>query len=217
MLNKYFNLSTLLLVFSLVTSLNVPTLAQAADSDYEEISYENLLNQLSIKKPKTPTRSVIDDTKIHAGIGYIGSTVGLRIGNHEFYRFQDGLQLNLGMDLFSPHWGAELAFRNFGQNKSRKDTLALREFDLKIYKQGENSAGVGYRIGGGLASRYLKFESEEGTIRESTPSSILFAALTTQVTEQVNFVLEGSYRASLVGETIDKRGADFGLLFDTEF
>lgn len=208
------------LALGLAFLVHAPTLGQAATNDeYEEVSYESLLNQLSAKKPKAPTRNALDDTKIHAGIGYVGSTVGLRVDNQEFYRYQDGLQLSLGVDLFSPKWAAEGAFRNFGRTTTGTSAVSLREFDLKVFRQERGPAGWGYRLGGGLASRYMRYEdtARNTNISASTPSSIFFLGITSKLTDQVYFVAEASFRSSLVGDSIDRRGADIGSFLDIEF
>ncbi len=105
---------TLQFVLISLSLFSTPTLVQAANSDgksdeYEEVSYDDLLNELSAKKKHLTKKqeSSFDDVRLHAGIGYSNTFTNIAAQNQNFNRHASGIQLSLGMDLFSPNWYSE--------------------------------------------------------------------------------------------------------------
>lgn len=160
------------LVFLILTALAPLTLR--AGEDFEEISYEDLLQELSLKTERVAKPRRDEDffgkVILHAGFGLINSQMGLDVEDDHFFRRKNGFQLAVGIDLISPEWRLEGAVRNYGQTHTSNEYYSLREFDLKVIHQIPFGRNLGLRFGGGLAARYLNYERSLAQV-QSTPKA----------------------------------------------
>lgn len=202
----------------LLFSTLISTFAQAAD--YEEVSYDDLVNQIN-KRKNSVVRNAndpLDSLKIHAGLGLLTSVNSVNTGEGgDTMKYQNGFQLSLGIDLFSPQWAAEGALRNFGQARSGTETRSLREFDLKFMHRDLISSSAGFRLGAGIGTRYLKIDDGDLHIDDSTPTALLFGGLDIYASKNFSVGFEGGFRTSMVNQTADKGALDLTLRMDTYF
>ena len=84
-----------------------PTFAQAAtSSEAQEVTYDDLVSELASRKKKLTVHEVnpLDEVKIHGGFGMINSFSAFEIAGQKINRYENGMQLSAGVDLFSPNW-----------------------------------------------------------------------------------------------------------------
>jgi hypothetical protein len=200
------------LVFSL------PTLVQAEmkDShDYTEVSYDDLLNELSAKKTHAvkDSKSPFDDVMIHAGLGYISSFANFQANNESMSRFETGLQLSLGIDLFSPSWYSEGVFRNYGVSNDGNESINLKEFDLKVGYKAPISNLWSYTVGTGLSNRFLTITdpTRDIDVNSTTPSLMISSGFYANPSKNIAIGVEGNAHAALISRTADKGSFDFAL------
>lgn len=197
----------------------VSTSVQAAD--VEEVSYDDLLNQLNRKKSfySESSSGGFDDVMIHAGFGLTSSVTNVNINGEDSYRHQNGFQLALGINLFSPEWAAEGVIRNFGQSSSGTETRSLRETDLRFMYVTKTNATTGIRAGMGLGTRYFKLTDEiyNVYISETTPSAQLFGGVDAYLSKRMSLGFELAGRYALVSRTVDKSAMDLTVHLDTYF
>lgn len=203
---KYLFHLLLPLTFLLSTSV------QATTESYEEISYEDLVERLAAKK--SSLQSNVGDpflnVQIHAGIGFVNSFSYFRIQGRDYSRYQNGIQLAIGMDLFSPYWFAESSFRNYGLTENRTEQWTLREFDIRIGYKEQISGPWGYRMFTGVANRYFDFRDPVLGISESaqTPSLLIGLGVQAQIHPKLQFGLDLNGKNSLIGRTEDRGSLD---------
>ncbi len=206
-----------LITLSLFT---LPTLVQAASSsDYEEVSYDDLLNELSAKK-QTLVRSntsSFDDTRIHAGVGYVNAFTNISASGQNFNRHANGIQLSVGMDLFTPEWYSEAVLRNYGVSTSGSEEFTLREVDLKIGYTNKLEGIWNYTLSSGLSNRFMKFsDSAKGiSVDDTTPSLVVSTGFLAQVHKNLSIGGEVSARSAMVNRTSDKNSFDFAIRINT--
>jgi hypothetical protein len=204
--------------FWLVAALLVSTLAQAAD--YEEVSYDDLVNQINKRKNSVvrDANDPLDNIKLHAGVGLLTSANNINTGQgSDTLKYQNGFQLSLGIDLFSPEWAAETALRNFGQAKSGSETRSLREFDLKLMHRHMLSSSSGFRLGAGIGTRYLKIDDVNVNIDDTTPTALIFGGLDIYAAKNFSVGIESGFRTSMVNQTSDRGSLDLTVRLDTYF
>ena len=194
----------------------------AANNDGEEIRYEELVNQLTAKRKASISRSTpdtLDNLKIHAGFGLIGSANSVNINGSNSIKYQNGFQVSLGIDLFSPEWASEVDMRNFGQTKSGTETRSLREFDLKFMNRAMFNSIYGYRLGAGIGNRYLKIEDERNdiSINDNTPCGLMLFGLDSMINKNMSVGIEGVFHSSLINRTADRNSLDMTFRLDTYF
>lgn len=192
------------------------------ENDGEEIRYEDLVNQLTAKRKANISRSTpdtLDNLKIHAGIGLIGSANSVNINGSNAIKYQNGFQVSLGIDLFSPEWASEVDMRNFGQTKSGTETRSLREFDLKFMNRAMFNSIYGYRLGAGIGNRYLKIEDERNdiSVNDNTPCGLMLFGLDSMISKNMSVGLEGVFHSSLINRTADRNSLDMTVRLDTYF
>lgn len=207
-------------LFSLV--ILASTFVQAA-KDYEEVSYEDLVQQINQRKSSVieNANDPLDQIKLHAGLGLISSANNINVGKkgHDDTKYQNGFQLTLGIDLFSPHWAAETALRNFGQAISGSESRSLREFDLKLMRRDSLSSSAGYRLGAGVGNRYLKVDDSINglSINDNTPTAVLFGGVEAYLQKNLSLGIEAGLRSSMINQTADKGAFDMTIRMDTYF
>ncbi|MNJ98536.1 hypothetical protein D3C87_163030 [compost metagenome] len=200
--------------------LSAPALVWAAqDSSYEEVSYDDLLNELSAKQKKITKESAssFDDVRLHAGIGYVNAFTNLATNNKNFNRHASGIQLSLGMDLFSPQWYSEGVFRNYGTTTEGSEDLSIKELDIKIGYTDKLESIWNYTLSAGLSNRFLKFkDSTKGiSVDETTPSFVISSGFMAQVHKRLSLGAELSARTAMINKSADKNSVDFAFRLTT--
>jgi hypothetical protein len=190
------------------------TLVCKAASDYEEVGYEDLVRQISAKKKSYETKPEVqpfDQVMIHAGLGYVNSFSEMVVNNRNVQRYQNGMELSVGVDLFSDQWFAESSFRNFGVTNYGSEELILKELDLKIGYKNHLQKPFMFRIEGGLANRYLHISDsvQNYGADDTTPMLMGQAGLAAQLSPNISLGLDFSAKSTLVTHTADKSAFDF--------
>lgn len=206
-------------ILFLFIALLAPTLVRAAD--YEEVSYDDLVNQLSTRKQATvqDANDPFDTIKIHTGFGLISTAANMSANGSSSYRYMSGFQLSAGIDLFSPNWMAEGVLRNFGQSSAGTEERSMREYDLKVLYRNQLASSVGYRLGGGIGTRTLKL-SDSATnysVNDTTPITVLVGGIDVMASQYVSFGIEAGLRTAMVTSTADKSSGDLTLHVDASF
>ncbi len=209
----------LVLIVSFLTFF-VATIVQAEPA-YEEVTYDDLVNQISKKRKQLSPNSSpqLDELKIYAGVGLITGVNSVRVLGSESYKYQNGFQISLGIDLFSPFFASEAVLRNFGQSHSGSETRSFREFDLKFLYHNRIDSQVGFRAGAGLGTRYFKLSDpvSGADINDSTPTSVLFSGIDVFASSALTLGFEAGFRSAMITSTADKNAVDFTFRIDTQF
>ncbi len=156
---KKFLMTCSFVIFSAFSICATTANAQSQYQDEEEgMDYDTLLQKLSRREiaDTTPQTDPFENIKIHTGVGLTNSTFSLHHPNGDStFASQRGIQVSLGIDLFSKNWLAEGTFRNFGDSRYENANIGMKEFDLKLLYQSRLASAWAYRIGGGIAARYM--------------------------------------------------------------
>lgn len=207
----------------ILTSICLATKVQA--QEYEEISYDELVQRLSKKKTKVIHdqigSSVLDDIMIHVGVGLTNSSLHYFNGQETSTQNVHGFQLSFGIDLFSPYWASEMLVRNLGgssDQSSSSEVQSFREFDLRVlYHEPSTTTAPGFRIGGGLGNRYLRIADGTISFEEYSPVFVLFAGLDYSLNKNFSIGAELGARAAIIPEYHDKQSLDLLIRMDTFF
>lgn len=187
----------------------------------EEVSYDDLVNQLSSRKKATvqDANDPFDTIKIHTGFGLISTAANMSAGGSSSYRYMNGFQLSAGIDLFSPNWMAEGVLRNFGQSSSGTEDRSMREYDLKALYRNKLADSLSYRLGGGIGTRTLKLSdnAKNFAVNDITPLTVLVGGIDVQVSQYIGFGVEAGLRTAMVTSTADKNSGDLTLHMDASF
>lgn len=213
-------ISAVLLSATLTFNATFVQAAARGSSDYQEVSYDELLNELSTKKRALHGQkraAEFNEARVHAGLGYANSFTNISVQNQNFNRHATGIQLSVGMDLFSPQWYTEGVFRNYGQNSSGSEEFSLRELDLKIGYTNKLESIWSYNLSAGLSNRFLKFaDATKGiSVDETTPSLVIGTGFMAQVHKNLSVGAEVGTRSAVINRTADKNSFDFAFRLTT--
>ena len=147
----------------------------------------------------------------HVGAGISSSVYNVTVANSDRSIQRQGLSLALGVDLFSPKWLAEVTFANYGEYIADTYGTSLKEFDMKVIYKHPITNNLIWRMGAGLAARYLNLVQNNSTVDFTTPSSILLTGIEFKVTNTISLVSEFGFRNPIITETPEKTA--FDLLF----
>jgi hypothetical protein len=124
------------------------------------------------------------------------------------YAAQRGVEVSLGIDLFSRYWIAEGAFRNYGQQKFENARLSLKEFDLKVIHRDLIAQGWAYRLGGGIAARYLSVDYQGPGLKYGedfqTPASVLQGGIESILSKRITLGVDLAWKSSMIEDTPDQ-------------
>jgi hypothetical protein len=212
--------SSYLLAALFFTLVNIGTLAWAEESEYDEVSYDSLVSELTQTNMQRSERQIspFDEVRIHTGVSLVTAMTNIAIGNEQLTAINSGMQLSLGIDLFSKYWIAEGSLRSFDDYKDSKQTITLKEFDIKFLHSVPVSL---YNVYGGLglSARYLYLHNNETNVQTdySTPASVVFLGFNKELSKSVSFGAECSRRATLISDTPDKTAYDLSLRMNAYF
>lgn len=217
------NLNKLWIGFLILVGTLTPCFGRAAataESEYEEVSYDDLLARISNKKTylKQESGSPFDDVLIHVGIGYITSFSETSIPNDNISNRLSGIQLTLGINLFNPNWYSEANWKNYGVNSSASQEVSLRELDFRIGYMNSLSESWNYKIGTGLATRFLHFSNPSKLINydSTTPALLAHFGLFNMISKSLSFGAEVSMESPLTA-SYDRGGWNLGFLTQGSF
>ncbi len=206
-----------ILAFSLVLPLKAEERVYGYDAIVSELSRTRTSNQVTYVKD--PFSAV----QIHAGLGLANTLFSLqRDGQRDLNIAQSGLQLSLGIDLFSRNWMAEGTIRNFGKTKKEGIESTLREFELKLVYRSHLNTFLKLRTGLGVSGRYLDLNGVRGNGSSfdetyTTPSTLGFLGMSTFITDGLSFGADISGRLSMISDTADSSSVDITLRMDSHF
>jgi hypothetical protein len=215
------------------------TFAQSFDEE-SQFGYDYIVRELSRGETslRTPAyRDPFSEVKIHLGVAFLSSHINVDPSDRKsFSGFHRGFEANFGIDLFTPLWIAEGVVRSFSPQKLGQDTVALKEFELRLIRRYAIASGLTWRLGGGLSARYLDVTSaatagtgpESGgaiattaasdgsslgrtSSRFTTPASVITTGIEMRFTDILGLGLEVSYRSALIDETADRQSVDAGF------
>jgi hypothetical protein len=203
-------------VFASAVLALTPALVQAASSSYEEVSYDDLVQELSQKSKTRSTEVAAPMPTLHAGIGYANTFTNIAAGGRSYNRYANGLQLSLGSELFAPEFYTEGIFRNYGSPNAAED-FSIRELDLNLGYKNKLEGIWKYTISTGLSNRFLKFEdpSNKVSVDDTTPSFVVSSGFLAQVHKRLSFGGEISLRQAIISKTADKNSVDFAFRITT--
>jgi hypothetical protein len=183
--------------------------------DYEEVTYEDLIDQISSHKKALENKSrgtnPFDEVKIHGDFGYVNSFSDIDLGSRKVQRYQNGIQISIGVDLFSENWFGETSYRNFGLSNNGTEELILKEIDLKFGYKSTWKGPWSYKIQGGLANRYLTLNDPGKSIHidDNSPMIMGAAGLRLHMNKVISLGFDLSARSALLSNTADRSSIDF--------
>lgn len=185
-------------------------------ADDEEVGYDTLVRELTYSSDNENS-DLFSNLVIHLGAGVTTSMATITPKNSTIYASQRAVQASIGIDLFSRHWLAEGAFLNFIDRQYDDYQIRIKEFDLKIVFHNRLDGMIGYRIGGGLGSRYLTLGTAAGEENFTTPFSVISAGLESYLIRNFSLGVEVATRNTMTYETPDHSALDLTLRFDGHF
>jgi hypothetical protein len=225
-MQKYLSNISFILCLTLSGSPNLLWASESKDAQYEEVSYNELIDELN---SRVRARNKVEDLEvpsdpfervtIHTSFGLINSIHYLTIGDRRLSRYEDGIGLGFGIDLFNPEWIAEAQLKNYGRSTRSEQIFSLRELELRLNYLENGPQKTSYKIIQGLGAKYLKYSAPylNSVIRESTPVYVIGGSINTKFTQNFSLGIELTGSLALVTETIDRNSINLNLKFDNYF
>ena len=218
-----------IIIFSLALLLSFNSWAEdntPYSSSSNAQSYNEIVDQLEGQVANGNTRgaynpetaSFLDDVDVHGGVGLVTSQTRISSPTGQNDKgFLKGLTAYLGIDLFNPYWIAELAFSTYSSENIGPAEISLKELDLKFYYSFEANQDLDFHFGAGLASRYMKYSTNDTSLSETTPASIFFIGSNYYLSPSTSVRFETSYRKAMISDTVDKKAFNAGVSMSAFF
>lgn len=214
--------STLILKITMITMFFAsPTLVRAysgnLDESYQEVSYDDLLNELNSKKTNVIQKQKLPQQALYLGVGYVHSIAQMTLNNNNTTRSQNGLQLSGTMNLDSPNIYAEGIFRSFSGSTLTSESLQVYQIDARLGYNNELSTPWKYNLFTGFVGRYVDAQNSEKrySVAEFTPSFTAGAGLIAEIHRNLRLGFEVGGRTSILGRNTDRDSVDFSIRLDT--
>lgn len=214
-------------LFGSVSFSSVAFASGYSSEEAEEVPYDQLVRELNSRVSKQQKQWVstaggdpFEKLQIHFSLGFVQTVNTLLINDRTTSRMEDGLQLGVGIDLFSPEWVAEGTLKNFGQSTYNDSTLALREFDLRLsYLQKAPQTKMKVRFANGLGARYLRYRAAaaETDVYQTTPVYSMGLGFLIPVGSHFDLDFEFQGHLALINESMDRHGLALILRLDNIF
>lgn len=188
------------------------------DSIVKDLIQTNTQNRAKLRKqiePRTPDS--IDNSVIHAGVAFANMFETIDYNNEHYFLNQGGVQISLGIDLFSEHISAEGTMASFGEYNYDGVQISAKEFSLNFIAKEKLSNQLQLRGGMGITGRYLSVISKGNQSDYSTPSSIFLIGGDYYVSNSLSLGTELAMKNAITGETIDTRSYSMLIRLDTHF
>tara|TARA_B110001454_G_C12723278_1_gene436216 strand:+ start:13742 stop:14389 length:648 start_codon:yes stop_codon:yes gene_type:complete len=203
---------------SILLFLSISHHAWAQNYETEEYSYEELLDKIKTKQKKYIKQAAgtpWDQIYIYPSFAVIQAYTKIS-GDLAPNFYHSGLQLSVGMDLFSEHWYSETSFRNFGTTKVESKELALKELDFKIGHKSYITNSLEYRLALGVSTRMIRLSDETVNLHQESKNPALissFGVLSSLPNSPLLLGLEINYRSLLVANDFDRGSTGLNFIF----
>lgn len=216
-MNKLISLVTILFI----TIISLGTQAKVQGSDYEELTYDDLVTQLSQKRDQSSlkkNRQGLSTT--YFGLGMVSSLNQLQASGHNYSPSMTGYEFSSGTSLNSEAMRAEANLRFYPQTQAGSETTSLKELGGTIQHRKDLNARWRSKFYGGLSFRFLDFSDSFHQVSIQEISSMLLggAGIEAKLSSNVSLGGDASLRIPFFGSsTPDKNSLSFGLKLDTSF
>ncbi|WP_413287907.1 hypothetical protein [Bdellovibrio sp. HCB337] len=184
---------------------------------YQEVTYEELVNELNTKKSTVERKQKAPLSAISLGVGYVHSMTQLNIRHKTSERSQNGLQVAGSMHLDSPNLYAEGVFRNFSGSSITREDLQILQMDGRLGFTNDIVNLWKLNLFTGFSGRLIQASNDQQNynVNEFTPSLTVGASAMASIHKNVRLGLEVGGRTSILGKNTDKNSVDFALRLDT--
>ena len=206
----------------IITFLLLFVISNVSAADYE--NYDEIVNKLSrytseeLRESSPTGLEVRSFSRAHIGMGFSQTFFDADApALNSSLQNQGGLLINVGVDLFSPRWGLEGSYSNFGTQNTSNSTIQLREFAIKgLYKPALN-ASWNMRLGLGMSSRFLDVENAQTAVNYRTPSGLFLFGIDSYINSFISVGADINFKTAMINDTIDRNSVDLAFRVDTHF
>ncbi|MGZ3743872.1 MAG: hypothetical protein ACXVB1_11360 [Pseudobdellovibrionaceae bacterium] len=184
---------------------------------YQEVTYEELVNELNSKKSTVELNKKLTLNEIHLGVGYVHSFTQLNVNRKNTERSQNGLQLSASMNLDSPNLYAESVLRNFSGSTISQEDLQILQVDARLgYINSIAPLWKGHLFTG-FSGRMIQANNsvQNYSVNELTPSFTAGLGVLAEIHKHIRLGFELGGRTSILGNNTEKNSVDFAMHLDT--
>lgn len=191
------------------------------ERDYQELTYEDLVNELNEKKSKVE----IQNQKTTTGgmrvlsLGLVNTQSNIRINNSDQVRALDGFHLAYGKELSTQNTILEGLYRHFQNDFSGSERRSAYEASARLIQKNPLSVNTGTRLGGSLGLRHVNIRDRKNNVSvyETTPHLGALLGFEVFASRFTSLSLEAQARIALDAASEDKSGLDLTLRMDSFF
>jgi len=189
------------------------SLVQAATEDYEEMSYNDLVNQLAQKKTVTQiTADNQSEKNYQVRVGFTNSFAKINSSSSRYDISQGGVLIGVATELEQKKWYTEGLFKNFSAIEHPGISASFRELEARLGLQSNTAQKYSMKAFAGANFRFLDITDSNSKKSDSTftPSMTVGLSGDMMVNPIFSVGTEAIYRSPLASSS-DLGSWDFSI------
>lgn len=191
------------------------------ERDYQELTYEDLVNELNEKKSKVETQNQKTTTggMRVLSLGLVNTQSNVRISNSDQVRAMSGFHLAYGKELTTQNTILEGLYRHYQNDYSGSERRSAYEASARLIQKKSISSLTGTRLGGALGLRHLNIKDAGNNVSvyETTPHLGALIGFDFFASRFTSLSIEAQARFALDAASQDRSGLDLTLRMDSFF
>lgn len=206
------------LVYILLAVLSTKVQASTTPSDYEEVSYSELVNQLNTQNQTSiKAASAVNDDVYLLGLGYGASFSSFSLNSKSTQKTLGGVRANFGYNLFGPDIFLEGTYIKYQDQKTAESNLSIQDLGAEVNFVNQFQDRTSLRLGGGVGLRFINYASTLEDLNSKIPNFSLHAGVFTKVHKNLQVGADMGARTAFQGNSEDKGSLDMNFRLESIF
>jgi len=207
--------SSLLCLMTLVLPLHL-----GAETTYREMTYDDLVQELSEKKAKVEQYNLRQQaTKSWMSFGFVTGMAGLNLDGQSTTKYQNGFHLGMAKEMGSANTLFDSHLTYFAPQSNGIERRSLMEISGKFAYRPRISPEVGLRSGLGMALRNWNISNSSKNLQKNdlTPHFLVYTGMEYFPSPTISLGFDASVRTAIDNSNIDRNGVDLALKMNSAF
>jgi hypothetical protein len=191
-----------------------------ADTGYRELTYEDLVQELSEKKSQVEQYNQrAQATKSWMSFGFVTGMAGLNLNGQSSTKYQNGFHVGLAKEMGTANTLFDSHVTYFAPQSNGVERRSLMEVAGKFAYRPRISPQAGLRSGLGMALRNWNISNSSQNLQKNdlTPHFLVYTGMEYFPSQTISLGFDASIRTAIDNSNIDRNGVELALKMNSAF